>query len=115
MYLDNAATTFPKPECVYQTQDSFLRTAGANPGRSSHHLAVAADRAISEARLRLARLLNAPDPQRIIWTANCTAALNLALQGLLRTGDQVVTTELEHNSVIRPLHALQRRGVCVTR
>jgi len=115
MYFDNAATSFPKPECVYETLDSYLRTAGANPGRSGHHLAVAADRSIGEARQRLARLLNAPDARRVVWTANCTAALNLALKGFLRPGDHVVTTQLEHNSVIRPLRSLEKRGVQVTR
>lgn len=115
MYFDNAATSFPKPECVYQTLEAFLRTSGANPGRSGHHLAVAADRAISDARQRLSRLLNAPDPRRLIWTSNCTASLNLALKGLLRAGDHVVTTQLEHNSVNRPLRSLEKQGVAVTR
>lgn len=115
MYFDNAATSHPKPECVYTVTDVFLRTAAANPGRSGHRLAVAADRAVADARQRLAKLLNAPDPRRIVWTSNCTSALNLALKGLLQAGDHVVTTELEHNSVIRPLHSLSRFGVEVTR
>jgi len=115
MYLDNAATSFPKPECVYRTLDVFMRTSAANPGRSGHRLAVAADRAIASARQRLARLLNAPDPRRIAWTGNCTGALNLALKGFLQPGDHVVTTLLEHNSVARPLHALEGRGVAVSR
>lgn len=115
MYLDNAATSFPKPECVYQTLDAFMRTSAANPGRSGHRMAVAADLAIASARRRLARLLGVPDPRRIIWTSNCTGALNLALKGFLRPGDHVVTTQLEHNSVARPLHALEGQGVAVTR
>jgi cysteine desulfurase family protein len=115
MYLDNAATSFPKPECVYQTLDTFMRNSAANPGRSGHRMAVAADLAIASARQRLARLLNAPDPRRITWTAHCTGALNLALKGFLRPGDHVVTTQLEHNSVARPLHALEEQGVAVTR
>lgn len=115
MYFDNAATTYPKPECVYQTLDRFMRTAAANPGRSGHRMAVAADQAIAGARQRLARLLNAPDPRQIIWTANCTGALNLALKGLLQPGDHVVTTQLEHNSVARPLRSLEQKGVRVSR
>lgn len=115
MYLDNAATSFPKPECVYRTLDAFMRTSAANPGRSGHRMAVAAERAIAGARQRLARLLNAPDPRRIVWTGNCTGALNLALKGFLRAGDHVVTTQLEHNSVARPLRALEAKGVAVSR
>lgn len=115
MYLDNAATSFPKPECVYHTLDAFMRNSAANPGRSGHRMAVAADQAIAGARQRLARLLNAPDPRRIVWTANCTGALNLALKGFLCPGDHVVTTQLEHNAVARPLHALEGQGVVVSR
>jgi cysteine desulfurase family protein len=115
MYFDNAATSFPKPECVYQALDGFMRTSAANPGRSGHRMAVAADRAIAAARQRLATLLNAPDPRRLVWTPNCTGALNLALKGLVRPGDHVVTTQLEHNSVARPLRALERAGVRVSR
>lgn len=115
MYLDNAATSFPKPESVYRAMDQFLRTAGANPGRSGHRMAVEADRVIARARARLARLLNAPRPERVVWTANCTEALNLALKGALRPGDRAVTTALEHNSVARVLRALERRGVEVVR
>ncbi|HTE19339.1 MAG TPA: aminotransferase class V-fold PLP-dependent enzyme [Armatimonadota bacterium] len=115
MYFDNAATSFPKPEAVYQTMDRFLRTAGANPGRGGHHIAVEADRTLARARAQLAKLLNAPRPESVVWAANCTDALNLALKGLLQPGDHVVTTGLEHNSVARPLRSLERRGVEVTR
>ena len=115
MYFDNAATSFPKPESVYRAMDQFLRTAGANPGRSGHGMAVEADRAIARARARLARLLNAPRPEQVVWTANCTEALNLALKGVLRPGDRVVTTALEHNAMARPLRGLERRGVEVVR
>jgi cysteine desulfurase family protein len=115
MYFDNAATSFPKPEAVYRAMDQFLRAAGANPGRSGHRMAVSADAMIARARGRLAQLLNARSPERLVWTSNCTEALNLALKGLLRPGDRVVTTRLEHNSVARPLHALEGSGVEVTR
>ncbi len=116
MYLDNAATTFPKPEPVYAAMDAFLRSSAANPGRSGHAMAVRADAALARARHALARLLNAPHPERVVWTHNCTESLNLALKGLLSPGDHVVTTELEHNAMARPLRALERaRGVRVTR
>ena len=115
MYFDNAATTFPKPECVYEAQDAFFRRLGANPGRSGHRMAAEAAAEIARTRMRLARLLHAPDPNRVVWAANCTEALNLALRGLLRPGDTVVTTALEHNAVARPLRALERRGITLNR
>lgn len=116
MYFDNAATSYPKPEAVYRAVDGFLRTSAANPGRSGHGMAVRAEGVIAGARHSLARLLNAPHPERLVFTPNGTAALNLALKGLLRPGDHVVTTSLEHNSVARPLYALERdRNVRVTR
>ena len=115
IYLDNAATSWPKPESVYQTMDEFLRNCGGNPGRGGHTMAIAASSMIEETRLLLARLLNAPDKNRIIFTLNCTDSLNTGLKGLLRPGDHVITSCLEHNSVIRPLKKLERQGVKVTR
>lgn len=115
IYLDNAATSWPKPESVYQTMDSFLREKGANPGRSGYGMAVAAERVIEEARILAAHLLNAPDEKDIIFTSNCTDSLNLALKGLLRPGDHVVTDSIGHNSLVRPLRRLERDGVLVTR
>ena len=115
VYLDNAATSWPKPESVYREMDRFYREFGANPGRSGHRMAVAAERKIEETRHRLARLFNAPDPARIIFALNATDALNMAIKGVLRPGDHVVTTLLEHSSVSRPLMGLERNGVAVTR
>ena len=89
----------------------FLGRAGGNPGRSGHRLSVAAGRVVYEAREALAALFNAPDPLRVIFAHNATHALNLALRGLLRPGDRVVTTSVEHNSVMRPLRDLERKGV----
>ena len=89
----------------------FLERAGGNPGRSGHRLSVAAGRVVYDAREALASFFNAPDPLRIIFTHNATHAINLALRGLLRPGDRVVTTSVEHNSVMRPLRDLERRGV----
>jgi len=111
IYLDNAATSWPKPPEVMRAMAAFLERAGGNPGRSGHRLSVAAGRFVYEARDALAALFNAPDPLRIIFTANATHALNLALRGLLHPGDRVVTTSIEHNSVMRPLRDLERRGV----
>jgi cysteine desulfurase family protein len=115
IYLDNAATSWPKPEIVYQTMDRFLRKKGANPGRSGYDMAVAAEKVILQTRTSLARLLNAPDEKDIIFTLNCTESLNLALKGLLRPGDHVVTDAIGHNSLVRPLHRLEQQGALVSR
>jgi cysteine desulfurase / selenocysteine lyase len=114
VYLDNAATSFPKPEVVYQAMDRFLREAGANPGRSAHRLAVSAASTVAQVRRLVARFFNAPGPGRVAFTLNATDALNLALKGVLKPGDHVVTTSMEHNSVIRPLRKLEAGGVAVT-
>lgn len=114
MYLDNAATSYPKPEPVYQAMDRFLRDAGANPGRSAHRLAVSAASAVAQTRLLVSRFFNAPAPERVAFTLNTTDALNLALKGVLEPGDHVVTTSMEHNSVARPLRKLEAGGVTVT-
>lgn len=111
MYLDNAATSWPKPESVYREMDAFLRNWGANPDRAGHRMAVEAGRVIHDARSRLAAFFNAEDVSRVIFTFSATDGLNGALKGLLQPGDEVVTTSLEHNSVARPLTGLARRGV----
>lgn len=111
VYLDNAATSFPKPESVYAAMDSYGRTVAGSPGRAEHRGATEATRVVAEARRRLASLFNAPDPSRIVFTTNATHAINLALKGLLRRGDHVVTSGVEHNAVWRPLKALKRHGV----
>jgi len=115
IYLDNAATSWPKPESVYQAMDRFLRKHGGNPGRGSHSIAVAATETIEATRLRLARFVNAGSKKQIVFTLNCTDSLNLGLKGLLQPGDHVITSSLEHNSVVRPLHRLETQGVKVTR
>ncbi|MBC7223745.1 MAG: aminotransferase class V-fold PLP-dependent enzyme [Anaerolineae bacterium] len=114
IYLDNAATSWPKPPQVAQAMVDFLERVGANPGRSGHRLSVVAARLLYEAREALAELFHAPDPLRVVFGLNATEALNLALHGLLRPGDHVVTSSMEHNSVMRPLRALERQGVEVT-
>lgn len=113
-YLDNAATSFPKPPAVLQAVDEALR-AGGNPGRGGHRMALAAGRRVLGARDAVARLLGAPDSARVLFTASATDSLNLAVKGLLHPGDHVVTTAAEHNALRRPLAALERLGVSVTR
>jgi cysteine desulfurase / selenocysteine lyase len=115
IYLDNAATTHPKPPSVYQRMDDVMRHWSANPGRSGHAMAIESARIIFQTREIIAKLFNIPDPDRIIFTPNATGALNLAILGLLKPGDHCVTTSMEHNSVIRPLHALAKKGVTVTK
>ncbi|WZL73148.1 aminotransferase class V-fold PLP-dependent enzyme [Clostridiaceae bacterium 35-E11] len=110
-YLDNAATTFPKPEKVYQAMDQCMREYGANPGRSGHKLALKAGRAIYRTRELLCQLFHIDNPMQIIFTCNATDSLNLALKGILKTGDHVITTSMEHNSMIRPIKSLEKSGV----
>src|SRR5262245_12059743 len=110
IYLDNAATSFPKPESVYQALDRFARHDLANPGRAGHKMALAAERALDDCRHLLNQLLGGKEPERFVFTLNCTDALNMAFKGVLADGDHVVTTNLEHNSVSRPLRALELAG-----
>lgn len=109
VYLDNAATSFPKPETVYAAVDHYQRRIGAAAGRGAADAAVQATQLVEQCRARISRLLQAEHPRHIVFTANATDSLNLALHGLLRAGDRVLTSELEHNSVLRPLRALRER------
>ena len=109
IYLDNAATSWPKPTGVTEAMVDFMNRVGANPGRSGHRLSVEAARIVYEARELIADLFHAPDPLRVVFGANATEALNLALRGYLRPGDHVVTSGMEHNSVMRPLRSLAGR------
>ncbi|MBI1322699.1 aminotransferase class V-fold PLP-dependent enzyme [bacterium] len=111
IYLDNAATSFPKPESVYVAMDTFARTSIANPGRSGHRMALASERILDDTRHLLNRLFRGESPDRWIFTLNCTDALNMAIKGLVNPGDHVITSDLEHNSVSRPLRALEKAGV----
>ncbi|HLG42645.1 MAG TPA: aminotransferase class V-fold PLP-dependent enzyme [Planctomycetota bacterium] len=116
LYLDNAATSWPKPDIVYETLDRFTRTTAANPGRSGHRMAVEAEERISDCRGRLARLIRAESPERIAFTLNGTDALNIAIKGVVKAGDHVVTSVLEHNSINRPLGRMEKEGrIQVTR
>jgi cysteine desulfurase family protein len=110
IYLDNAATSFPKPEAVYQALDRFARQDLANPGRAGHKMALAAERALDDARHLLNQFFHGEGPERFVFTLNCTDALNMAFKGVLAEGDHVITTDLEHNSVSRPLRAMELAG-----
>ena len=111
IYLDNAATSFPKPEQVFRGMDAFVRSSAANPGRSGHRRAVEAEAMINGTRLLLARLLGFSRPERIVFTLNATDALNMAIKGVLQPGDHAITSVLEHNSISRPLNQLERDGI----
>ncbi|OQA33545.1 MAG: putative cysteine desulfurase [Betaproteobacteria bacterium ADurb.Bin341] len=114
LYLDNAATSWPKPPVVAEAMLRFMEQVGANPGRSGHRLSIEAGRLVESARESVCSLFNAPDPLRVVFGANVTEALNLVLYGLLRPGDHVITTSMEHNAMMRPLRHLEREGVELT-
>jgi len=114
VYLDNAATSWPKPPEVAAAMADFMERTGANPGRSGHRLSIESARIVFETRQLVAQFFNAPDPQRVVFGLNVTEALNLALHGLLRPGEHVITSGMEHNSMMRPLRLLEEQGVEVT-
>lgn len=115
IYLDNAATTFPKPESVYHAIDHTLRHMGVSPGRGSYRMSLEAGHLVLETRETVADFFGIPDPSRVVFAANATEAINIGLFGLLQPGDRVVTSCMEHNAVSRPLHELAARGVEVVR
>ena len=111
IYFDNGATTFPKPRAVVNAVDKTLRYYGANPGRSGHNMSLKASEIMYECRKNAAELFNADSPENIIFTYNCTAALNYVIKGLLKEGDHAVISSLEHNAVLRPLESLKENEV----
>jgi cysteine desulfurase/selenocysteine lyase len=111
IYLDNAATTYPKPRHMLEAMISAYARLGVSPGRGSYDLAVEAEDMVQETRAKVARFFGAPDPDRVIFAGNATDALNLVIQGLAEPGDHIVSTRLEHNSVLRPLHHLHQCGL----
>ncbi len=116
IYLDNAATSWPKPDEVYAAVDHYQRQIGAPAGRGGYAEAIEVGRVLQQARAGLARLIGAQDARSIVFANSGTDALNTALYGLLKAGDHVVTSELEHNSELRPLRHLQAaRGIEVSR
>ncbi len=111
IYLDNSATTFPKPEVVYEFMNSFYRNHGVNPGRSGFDAAIETEEVVHETRKLLTGLFNGDDPNRLTFSYNASDSLNMILQGLGNPGDHVITTMLEHNSVLRPLYHLSQQGI----
>ena len=114
IYLDNAATSWPKPEVVYQAVDHFMRQVGATPGRGGYRREEEAAHIVDQTRVTIATLFHAPDPAGVVFTMNATQAINIALKGLLQKGDHLITTSIEHNAMWRPLKALAQRGVEIT-
>ena len=110
IYLDNAATSFPKPRVAVRAMAAALENCGANPGRAGHALSLAAGRIVERCREQAAQMLGESDASRVAFCQNTTDALNMAIHGVARTGDHVISTLLEHNSVLRPLSELSRSG-----
>ncbi|MDR1572956.1 MAG: aminotransferase class V-fold PLP-dependent enzyme [Clostridiales Family XIII bacterium] len=115
IYLDNAATTWPKPAAVYDAATDAMKEKGGNPGRSGHELSLAAGGILEGARFSSAKLFGVKNPNRIVFTYNATDSLNLAINGSLTAGDHVITGSMEHNSVARPLEYLSQKGVEYTK
>jgi len=113
VYLDNAASSWPKPAPVITAMERVMREASANPGRSAHRMSIEAARVIADARLEVAALFGIHDPLRVVFTKNATESLNIVIRGLLRPGDHVIVSSMEHNSVMRPLTMASRYGVVV--
>ncbi|MDR2657317.1 MAG: aminotransferase class V-fold PLP-dependent enzyme [Oscillospiraceae bacterium] len=111
IYLDNAATSFPKPPEVIRAVSGAMEKIGANPGRAGHRLSLAAGRVVWNCREELALMLDVPNPENIVFGCNCTDALNLAIYGTVQPGDHVITTMLEHNSVLRPINGMVQKGL----
>lgn len=114
VFLDNAATSFPKPESVYRAMDTAMREVGVAPGRGGYQQGLAAARIVFSARSALAEFFGVTDSSRLIFTHSATESLNIAVNGLLKPGDHVVSSTMEHNALVRPLHLMRGRGVEVT-
>ncbi|MBQ2419998.1 MAG: aminotransferase class V-fold PLP-dependent enzyme [Clostridia bacterium] len=110
IYLDNAATTYPKPQSVIKAVDDALKKS-ANPGRSGHTLSQSTAISVYEAREKLKDMFSAPSVENVVFTLNCTHAINYVLKGLIKSGDRIVTSSFEHNAVMRPLEKLKKQGV----
>ena len=110
IYLDNASTTFPKPDSVRQAVADFIKNYSVNPGRGNYKLSQKAAAIVEEARFEIARFLGIKNPARLAFTLNATDGLNAAIKGCLKNGDRVVTTNIEHNAVLRPLRSLSEKN-----
>jgi len=111
VYLDNASTTFPKPKAVSEAMYNFLINIGGNPGRSNHDNALETNRLLLEARESIASFFNFNKMENVIFTSNITSSLNILINGILKKGDHVITSSMEHNSVIRPLYSLKENNI----
>jgi cysteine desulfurase family protein len=111
IYLDNAATTYPKPRSVLERMVATYLQMGVSPGRGGYDLSVEADALVKKIRCKLAHFFGSHDPDRVIFAGNATDALNIVLQGCVKPGDHIVSTRLEHNSVLRPLHHMRQQGI----
>lgn len=111
IYFDNAATSFPKPQAVKNAVDEVLLRYGANPGRSGHTLAAETAEKVYETRERVAAFFGAGDVEEVVFALNCTHAINMVLKGILCRGDHVIISDLEHNAVLRPVHAMAEQGI----
>ena len=111
IYLDNSATTFPKPEEVYKFMDHFYRNNGVSPGRSGFDAAIEAEEVVMSTRKLLVELFNGDNPDYLTFSYNASDSLNMIIQGLAEKGDHIITTMLEHNSVLRPLYHLEQDGI----
>ena len=114
IYFDNGATTFPKPPAVINAVNNTLRSYGANPGRSGHKMSIKSSEIMYECRKNIARLFNNDKPENIVFTNNCTTALNFVIKGVLKKGDHCIISSLEHNAVFRPIEAMKKEGVTYT-
>lgn len=111
IYLDNAATSYPKPRGMVAAMEECILKYCGNPGRSGHSMSMRTGEEVYHARRKIARLFNIEQAERLVFTKNTTEALNMGLKGVLLPGDHVITTSMEHNSVLRPLKALEKRGI----
>lgn len=111
IYFDNAATTYPKPACVREAVLEAMERYGANPGRSGHKMSMETAVKVYEAREAVADFFGAENVEDVVFTSNCTHAVNFAVKGLVRQGDHIIISDLEHNSVLRPVHALAAKGI----
>lgn len=111
IYLDNGATSYPKPPCMIAAMEECIKNYCGNPGRSGHYMSIRTGEEVYHARRSVSSLFNINKPERLVFTKNTTEAINLGLRGLLKGGEHVVTTSMEHNSVLRPLKSLERLGI----
>lgn len=111
IYLDNGATSFPKPRDMIMAMEECIKEYCGNPGRSGHYMSMRTGEEVYHARRKVSSLFNIKKPEQLIFTKNTTESLNLAMRGFLKKGDHVITTSMEHNSVLRPLKALEKVGV----